>query len=114
MRDAHRVLKFVGDEYGNDAALKFNFVLMDAYFTRNLVLDVPTLITLAEENNLDTDKVKEVLNSDRYIDEVLADENEASLKGIHSIPCFIFDDKYILQGSMPLDGFKDALRQIIK
>lgn len=113
MRDAHRVLKYVEHTYGNHAALKFNFVLMDAYFTRTLILNAPTLVTLALENGFDTAQVEAVLKSDKYLDEVLADENEAARKGIHSIPCFVFDDKYILRGAMPLDGFKDIIRQII-
>lgn len=113
MRDAHRLLKYVEHEYGNEAALKFNFVLMDAYFTKNLILDDSILIMLASENGYDVAMVKEVLKSDLYLEEVLADEKEALRQGIHSIPCFVFDDKYIIRGSMSLEGFKDALSQIL-
>lgn len=93
-RDAHRLLKFSQIEHGDNKAWQLNMALLHAYFTENKILDVPTLVGIAHEVGLPSDKSLEVLRTGAYLTEVLADEELAYRHGIHSIPCFVFDNKY--------------------
>ena len=60
-----------------------------SYFTDNKELaDKELLQQIGEECGLDADEVKEVLLSDKYRDEVIADETQAATYGIHAVPFF--------------------------
>lgn len=113
-RDAHRLLKFAYAEYGDKLGLKLNFALFAAYFTENLVLDDANLVKIALSVGMDVRMAEDVLKSGKYEGEVLADEREAAERGIHAIPYFDFDGKFSIVGSMPLNGFQDALRKMLQ
>lgn len=113
-RDAHRLLKSAYAEYGNELALQLNFALFAAYFTQNLVLDDENLVKIAQSVGMDRQYSEELLKSEKYESEVLADEKEAAERGIYAIPYFDFDSKFSVSGSMPMDGFRDAIRKMIK
>ena len=112
-RNAHRLLKFAYAKYGSETALKLNFALFAAYFTQNLVLDDANLVKIAESVGMDARLCEDVLNTGEYETEVIADEREASERGIYAIPYFDFGGKFSIGGSMPLDGFKDAIRKMM-
>lgn len=109
-RDAHRLMKFAYAEYGDELALKLNFALFAAYFIENLVLDDTNLLKIAQTVGMDSQASGVVLKSGKYEDEVISDEREAVERGIYAIP--YFDGKFAIGGSMPLDGFKGALRKM--
>lgn len=111
-RDAHRLLKFAYAEYGDKLALELNFALFAAYFTQNLVLDDAHLVRIAQSVGMDSSLSEEILKTDKYESEVIADEREAAARGIYAIPCFDFDGKFSVGGSMPLAGFRDAIRKM--
>ncbi len=73
--DAHRLLH-LARESGQQDALKDRF--FTAYFTEGEAIGDPgTLARLAKEVGLDPTEVDDVLATDRYLDEVRADEAEA-------------------------------------
>lgn len=111
-RNAHRVLKYVEEMYGNEKAWQFNFALFNAFFVKNVILDNKSIIETAKYIGLEEEPVKKVLESEAYLKEVLNDESYAYSHGIHSIPMFVFEDKYVIQGSMSLDGFKENIKII--
>jgi predicted DsbA family dithiol-disulfide isomerase len=74
--------------------------LMHAYFTEGaLVSDHDTLIALAVEVGLDETAVREVLLTERYAEEVRADEQDAAGAGISAVPCFVIDRKFGASGA---------------
>ena len=88
--------------------------LFDAYFTQNLELsDHDVLKRIAVECGLDEEETTEVLESDRYADEVRADEQEAMERGIHGVPYFLINDKYTASGAQPTEMLKEALEKIL-
>jgi len=77
--DAHRLLHYAL-EVGRQDVLKER--LFVAYFRDGeSISDQETLIRLAEKTGLDGTKVKEILQSGRYADEVRADEADH----VHSV-----------------------------
>lgn len=113
-RDAHRLMKFAYTTYGNEMALKLNFALFAAYFTQNLILDVATLQRIAEHVGMDPQQSADVFKSEKYESEVVDDEKEAAARGIYAIPYFDLGGKFSVGGSMPLNGFMDAITRMIQ
>jgi predicted DsbA family dithiol-disulfide isomerase len=108
--DAHRLLHWAELE-GRQRELKR--ALFAAYFTdgRNPG-DRDVLVDLAAQAGLDPVRAREVLESDRYADEVRERERFYGQQGISAVPSVIVNDKYLIQGGQPVEIFEQALRQI--
>lgn len=108
--DAHRLLHWAGLE-GRQHALKRT--LFAAYFTEGQnPSDREVLIEAARNAGLDPDRAREVLESNRYAQEVHEREQFYQERGIHAVPSVIINDKYLIQGGQPVDVFERALRKI--
>lgn len=114
-RDAHRLMKLAEAKYDRDTVGRLNKALFAAYFTENLVLsDHAVLLEKGVAAGMDEKDVKEVLESDRYDDEVRFDEREAAMRGVHGVPYIVFNGGFAVPGAMTIDGFKSALRRELK
>jgi predicted DsbA family dithiol-disulfide isomerase len=86
--------------------------LMDGYFGEGLDLgDAPALSREAVQVGLSVDEVADVLASDRFTDEVRADERAASKLGVSGVPFFLLGGKYGVSGAQPVAAFGQALDQ---
>lgn len=111
--DAHRLTKLAQSK--GDAALTEHVIeaLFDAYFTQNQELaDHALLQQIGVDCGLDADEVREVLASDRYQEDVIADEHEAASRGIYGVPYFLINGKYTISGAPNTEGLKAALKKI--
>lgn len=109
-RDAHRLMKLAEAKYDRATVGRLNEALFAAYFTENLVLsDHGVLLEKAVGIGMKEEDVKEVLDSDKYDDEVRLDEREAAMRGIHGVPYIVFNGSFAVPGAMSIEGFKDAL-----
>ena len=107
--DAHRLLH-LALEHGHQDALKER--LDRATFTEGSpVSDHGSLRRLAIEVGLPETEVDAVLTSDRFSEEVRADEAQARAYGINGVPFFVIDGKYGLSGAQPADVVLRALDQ---
>ena len=108
--DAHRLLHWAAIE-GRQYALKR--ALFEAYFTHGLNPGDPdVLANAAGQAGLDVATAREILVSDRYAEEVRADERRWREADIHAVPTVIIDDRYMISGGQPADMFERALRKI--
>ncbi|GAA0604352.1 DsbA family oxidoreductase [Virgibacillus siamensis] len=108
--DAHRLAKFA-DENGKGTEMTER--LLKAYFTDSeLISDHQTLIKLAGEMGLDTEKVTEMLKLDDYALHVRADEEQARQLGVQGVPFFVFNEKYAVSGAQPPEAFSEALEKV--
>lgn len=95
--DGHRLIHLAA-EHGLQVEMKER--LMRAYFSENaLVSDHDTLLALGVEVGLPEAEVRELLLTERYAEEVRADERDASNAGISAVPCFVIDRKYGASGA---------------
>ena len=109
--DAHRLTKYAHD-HGNTEVEQ---LLFDAYFVDSeLIGDRDVLIRIATEAGLDPESVRQMLESEAYLEEVRVDEAVAHQLGVTGVPFFVIDEKYAIPGCMPVDGFKKALTQCIE
>ena len=108
--DAHRLLHWAEIE-GRQHALKQ--ALFDAYFTQGRnPSDREVLIEVAASVGLDAAQAREILESERYADDVRKRERFYTQQGVQAVPSVIINDKYLLQGGQPVEVFERALRQI--
>jgi predicted DsbA family dithiol-disulfide isomerase len=107
--DGHRLVH-LGAERGIQDAVKER--LMRAYFTEgSLMSDRETLIALAAEAGLDPDDARATLDSDRFADEVRADERDAQRLGISAVPTFVADRAIGVSGAQPAEQLLAFLRE---
>jgi len=105
--DAHRLLHYAL-EVGRQDALKERLFL--AYFRDGeAISDSDSLVRLAEEVGLDGSEVKEILGSDRYVDEVRADEADARALGISGVPFFVIDRRFGISGAQSPESILHVL-----
>jgi predicted DsbA family dithiol-disulfide isomerase len=108
--DAHRLLHWAGIER-KQLALKH--ALLRAYFTDGEnVSDHDTLLRIASDVGLPTDRVRAILGSDEYASEVRVAEQFYLDNGIQGVPAVIIDQKHLISGGQPVDVFERALREI--
>ena len=112
-RDAHRLLKLAISKKDEDIVEKLHEALFEAYFVNNEKLaDHDVLIKIATNVGLQKDEVLDVLNSEKYMRDVVMDEQIAYQLGIHGVPYYIFDDRYVVPGATTTDNFKEILTKL--
>jgi len=112
--DAHRLTKLAQSKNEPELAERVIEALFKAYFSDNKELaDKELLQKIGEDCGLDATEVKEVLDSDKYKDEVILDEREASRYGIHAVPFFVVG-KYGISGAQSVEGMKAAIMKVLE
>lgn len=113
-RDAHRLTKLAQSKNDPKLAARVSQLLFDAYFTRNEKLaERDVLLRVAREAGLDEQETVQVLDSDRYDDEVRFDEREAMMRGVHGVPYFIINGKFTVPGALSVNAFKHTLQRAL-
>ncbi len=107
--DAHRLLHWAQLE-GRQEALKRALLL--AYHGK---MEDPSnyevLVAAAISVGLDGAAAREVLVSDRYADEVRANEEKWQSAGINAVPSVVIDGRYLISGAQPPEAFEQAIRE---
>ncbi|WP_114239647.1 DsbA family oxidoreductase [Dyella sp. C9] len=108
--DAHRLLHWAALE-GSQAELKQG--LLAAYFTDGRdVSSRDVLVDVAASVGLDPATARQVLDEDRYAQDVRAQEQFYQSQGIRAVPSVIVNDRYLIQGGQPAEVFEQTLRKI--
>ena len=107
--DAHRLLHLAA-EHGLGGEVKEH--LLQAHFVDGQPLgDAATLRDVAVAAGLPADDVDDVLRSDRYADDVRADEAQARAYGAGAVPFYVVDGTYGLSGAHPPEVFVNVLER---
>ncbi|WP_338766706.1 DsbA family oxidoreductase [Massilia sp. METH4] len=110
--DAHRLLHWAEEE---DRQRELKHALFEAYFTNG---EDPSshevLLRAAEKAGLDREAARDVLESDRYADEVRMLEQYWQQAGVRSVPAIVVNQRHLISGGQPPDVFEGALRQILE
>jgi len=108
---AHQLLHWA-DEQGRQTELEM--ALFESYFSREENVDDPdVLVAAAGRAGLDEEKAEAVLNDGRYVDTVRELQRFWLSKGIHAVPSFILDRRYLIPGAQNPDVFVAALRKLL-
>jgi len=108
--DAHRVLAWAAEQ-GRATAL--NLALFDAFFGRAQNPSAPAVLRAAAERaGLDGDAAEAVAVSERYGDSVRSAERHFTEAGVHAVPGFVLERRYLLSGARPHEQLAEALRHV--
>lgn len=84
--------------------------LYGAYFGEaRSIFDVPALVELAPDLDLDPDAVRDVLTSRRYAPQIRADHREAIELGATGVPFIVVDRRYAIAGAQPTETMLHAV-----
>lgn len=113
-RNAHRLMKLAEAVYDEATLRKLNAALFNAYFVRRKSLDDREVLTRCGEGaGIRKEDITDVLNSNRYVEEVEADEHRAETYGITGVPYFLIDGRMAVPGCISTNEFKTLLQRII-
>ena len=105
--DCHRLILWAGNT-GNAGKMKQR--LMELYFSEGADLtDRDVLVKVAVECGLDPDLTRELLASDRDVDRVTQEAEQAKRAGIDGVPCFIFGGMLAVSGAQDPAYLADAM-----
>ena len=108
--DAHRLIAWAGEK-GRQLEMKRQ--LFTLYFTNQQDTgNRDALASAAEEAGLDGAEAREMLASDRYANQVRAEEMLWRQRGINSVPAVVVGDRYLISGGQPPEEFARQLREI--
>lgn len=105
--DCHRLILWAGST-GDPARMKQR--LMELYFTEGADLtDRETLVQAAVDCGMDGDLTREWLASDRDVERVSAEAQQAKVAGIDGVPCFILGGVLAVSGAQDPHYLADAI-----
>ncbi len=83
---------------------------MAAYFMEGRAIgDRDTLVELAGEVGIDSERARATLDTDAYTEDVRADEREAAELGITGVPFFVINRRHGVSGAQPPEVMLEAL-----
>ncbi|MFP5390214.1 MAG: DsbA family oxidoreductase [Gammaproteobacteria bacterium] len=107
--DAHRLVKLAEASGLGEAAIER---LYRAYFIEERSLfDHATLLALVTEVGVDEARAAEVLRTDAFAAEVLADQRAVQAMGATGVPFFVIGGRVAVSGAEPPATFLGALEQ---
>lgn len=105
--DAHRLAKWANTKNLED---KLTSRLMKAYFEEGFNLsDYDVLVKLAKEVGLNELEAKDILNNNKYLEDVNNQLEEAKSLGVTGVPFILINRKYAISGAQPKEVFKETI-----
>lgn len=109
--DAHRLLTWAKEK---NVQAELKLLLLKAYFTDGKnIADKDVLVQLAKDAGLDGAEAGDILASDRFAQDVKAEEALWTQRGISSVPAVVVNDRYLISGGQPPEVFEEQLRAIL-
>ncbi len=107
---AHQLLHWAAAQ-GRQHDLKMQ--LFTAFFShRRDVNDPQVLADEAAAIGLDRDEALAVLDDGRFADEVRADEQLWTSRGVNGVPAMIFNRRYLVTGAQGVDNYVSVMQQV--
>lgn len=109
--DAHRLLLWAAEKGAQDQLLE---QLYTSYFEKSEpVFSHEDLLTIVKRTDLNIEEARQILESNRYLEEVKSDAAQAHQLGANGVPFFVFDMKYGISGAQPQEHFDETLKQAL-
>ena len=113
-RTAHRLLQWALSEGGAGVQRRLAAELFALHFTRGgNVADVEQLAAAAASVGLDAARARAYLASDQGVRELESECDKARELGIASVPTFVVDGRYAIQGAQPASALVRILEQVL-
>lgn len=110
--DVHRVMHFA-EQSGK--GLEFFSQIQDRFFSGEIdPYDADAMVEVAESLGLGGDRVREVLASDEFADDVWADASEGAALGAQGVPFTVFGRRIATSGAQPVTAYGQALDHAVE
>lgn len=107
---AHQLMRWA---QGQDKAAEMAEALFKAFFTDHRDINQKSvLLELAEETGLDAKIVKDLFDKDADADVVMNEIKEVGRAGIRSVPSYIYQGKYLVQGAQDAASHLKIINQL--
>ena len=111
--EAHKLLRWALAEQGPEAQTRLKLALLRAHFQqRRNVSDREVLLDVAEEEGFDRAEAAGALADEALAIAVRAEEQRGRQAGINSVPSFVVDGRYLIQGAREPEDYAGMLRQV--
>ena len=109
---AHQLLHWAGTQ-GKQTELELAF--FESYFSREEdVDDVDVLVAAVGRAGLDEEQARAVVTDARYADTVREEQRFWLSNGIHAVPSFVLDQRYLIPGAQDPEVFVAALKRLLE
>jgi predicted DsbA family dithiol-disulfide isomerase len=113
--EAHKLLRWALADSGPEAQTRLKIALLKAHFQqRRNIADREVLLEIAAAEGFDRAKAAEALADEALAIAVRAEEQRGRQAGINSVPSFVVDGKYLIQGAREPDDYAKVLRQVAR
>lgn len=110
---AHRLMRLAERERGAEVQRALADKLFAAHFTDGFdVGDVETLAELAASVGMDAERVRAHLASEEGVEELRAELAAARELGVHAVPAFVFEGRYVVEGAQSASTFLQVLEKV--
>jgi predicted DsbA family dithiol-disulfide isomerase len=110
---AHKLLRWALAEQGPEVQSRVSEALFRAHFQqRRNIGDHEVLLDLAEREGFDRARAAEALEDDALAAATRFEEERGRRAGINSVPSFVVDGKYLIQGAREPAEYANLLRQV--
>ncbi len=111
--EAHKLLRWALAEHGPEAQTRLKLALLRAHFQqRRNVSDREVLLEVAETEGFDHVRAAEALADEALAIAVRSEEQRGRQSGINSVPSFVVEGKYVIQGAREPEDYAGMLRQV--
>ena len=108
--EAHRLMLLANRE---DLQNALSEALFESYFTKGKDLSCKqTLAEIAKETGISEALISKFLNSDEGLEEVQYEELQYREAGIETVPSFIINNQFLIQGAQDPETFLQALEEV--
>lgn len=110
---AHKLLRWALATQGPEAQARLKVALLEAHFQRRLnVSDKQVLLDIAATEGFDRAEAAAALDEDALSMATRMEEQRGREMGINSVPSFVVDGQYLIQGAREPEDYAQMLRQI--
>ena len=111
--ETHKLLRWALAEGGPDAQTRLKLALLKAHFQqRRNVSDRQVLLDIAEAEGFDRAKASEALADEALAIATRVEEERGRRAGINSVPSFVIDGQYLIQGAREPEDYAQMLRRV--
>jgi predicted DsbA family dithiol-disulfide isomerase len=111
--EAHKLLRWALAESGPEAQTRVKVALFKAHFQQHLnVSDRNVLLDIADAEGFDRAKAAEALNDEALGAATRIEEERGRRAGIDSVPSFVVNGQYLIQGAREPEDYANMLRQV--
>jgi predicted DsbA family dithiol-disulfide isomerase len=111
--EAHKLLRWALASAGAEAQARLKLALLKAHFQqRRNVGDREVLLDVAQAEGFDRPAAAEALEDEALAIATRLEEQRGREMGINSVPSFVVEGRYLIQGSREPQDYTHALRQI--